>query len=75
MARVRMKAEKASQMARRVECNLELERLRTAYALSRDQLLDYTQWQRGVWANKTIGEVYRLAAEREAQRSTWKDKT
>ena len=36
---------------------------------------DYTEWQRELWKDKSIEEVYRLAAEREKARDSESEKS
>ena len=42
----------------------EVETERFIYLIKREQF-DYTEWQRGLWSDLTIDEVYKLAADRE----------
>ena len=43
----------------------EVEAERFIYLVKREQF-DYTEWQRNLWSDKTIDEVFSLAAERAA---------
>jgi len=45
----------------------ELETERFIYLIKRERF-DYTEWQRNLWNDKTIDEVFALAAEREKTR-------
>jgi len=40
---------------------------RFIYLVKRERF-DYTEWQRNLWKDKTIDEIYTLAAEREQAR-------
>jgi len=42
----------------------EVEAERFIYLVKRERF-DYTEWQRDLWSDKTIDEVFTLAAERE----------
>ena len=46
----------------------EVEAERFIYLVKREGF-DYTEWQRNLWADKTIEEVFVLAAEREKARA------
>ena len=46
----------------------EVEAERFIYLVKREQF-DYTKWQRNLWNDKTIDEVFSLAADREKARS------
>ena len=46
----------------------EVEAERFIYLVKREQF-DYTEWQRNLWNDKTIDEVFSLAADREKARS------
>ena len=45
----------------------EVEAERFIYLVKREDF-DYTQWQRDLWKDKSIDEVYKLAADREKAR-------
>ena len=45
----------------------ELEAERFIFLVKRERF-DYTEWQRDLWSDKTIDEVFALAAEREKTR-------
>ena len=45
----------------------EVEAERFIYLVKREQF-DYTEWQRNLWNDKTIDEVFSLAADREKAR-------
>ena len=45
----------------------EVETERFIYLIKREHF-DYTEWQRTLWDNMTIDEVYQLAADRERAR-------
>ena len=45
----------------------ELEAERFIYLIKRENF-DYTEWQRSLWDDLTIDEVYKLAVEREKSR-------
>jgi len=45
----------------------EIETERFIYLIKREQF-DYTEWQRTLWSDLTIDEVYKLAADREKER-------
>ncbi|MCL2623682.1 MAG: hypothetical protein FWD31_08465 [Planctomycetaceae bacterium] len=45
----------------------EVETERFIYLIKREHF-DYTEWQRTLWDNLTIDEVYQLAADREKAR-------
>jgi len=45
----------------------EVEAERFIYLMKREDF-DYTEWQRDLWADKSIDEVYKLAADREKAR-------
>lgn len=49
----------------------EVETERFIYLIKREQF-DYTEWQRNLWNDLTIDEVYTLAAEREKSRTNGK---
>jgi len=46
---------------------IRLETERFIYLIKREHF-DYTEWQRTLWDNLTIDEVYQLAADREKAR-------
>ena len=50
----------------------EIETERFIYLMKREDF-DYTQWQRDLWGDKSIDEVYKLAADREKARSAGKN--
>ena len=45
----------------------EVEAERFIYLVKREQF-DYTEWQRDLWNDKTIDEIFSLAADREKAR-------
>ena len=45
----------------------EVETERFIYLIKREEF-DYTEWQQGLWANKTIEDVFTLAKKREADK-------
>ena len=49
----------------------EVEAERFIYLVKREDF-DYTEWQRNLWADKSIDEVYKLAADREKTRNAGK---
>ena len=49
----------------------EVEAERFIYLMKREDF-DYTEWQRGLWEDKSIDEVYKLAVDRETARNTGK---
>jgi len=50
----------------------EIEAERFIYLMKREDF-DYTQWQRDLWKDKSIDEVYKLAADREKARNAGKN--
>ena len=50
----------------------EIEAERFIYLMKREDF-DYTQWQRDLWKDKSIDEVYKLAADREQIRNAGKN--
>ncbi|MCL1820962.1 MAG: hypothetical protein FWG36_09965 [Oscillospiraceae bacterium] len=46
----------------------EVEAERFIYLVKRERF-DYTEWQRDLWSDKTIDEVFTLASEREKTRT------
>ena len=46
----------------------EIEAERFIYLMKREDF-DYTEWQRDLWPDKSIDEVYKLAADREKTRN------
>ena len=46
----------------------EVEAERFIYLVKREHF-DYTEWQRDLWNDKTVDEVFELAAEREKTRT------
>jgi len=46
----------------------EVEAERFIYLVKRERF-DYTEWQRNLWNDKSIDEVFALAAEREKSRT------
>ena len=45
----------------------EVEAERFIYLVKRE-CFNYTEWQRGLWSDKTVDEVFTIAAEREKAR-------
>jgi len=46
----------------------EIEAERFIYLVKRERF-DYTEWQRDLWKDKTVDEIFALAAEREKVRT------
>ena len=49
----------------------EIEAERFIYLVKREDF-DYTEWQRNLWEDQSIDEVYKLAADREKARNAGK---
>ena len=49
----------------------EIETERFIYLMKREDF-DYTEWQRTLWEDRSLDDVYRLAADREKARNTGK---
>ncbi|MCL2648759.1 MAG: hypothetical protein FWD61_17465 [Phycisphaerales bacterium] len=50
----------------------EIEAERFIYLVKREDF-DYTEWQRDLWKDRSIDEVYKLAADREKTRNAGKN--